>query len=63
MSKAVGSDLGATCAGAAVMEGDELARNLERVFQIFCHAQEDWAIKHDPGLSTSGTEKDADCSA
>ncbi len=63
MSKVLGSDPGATGGRAAVMEGEELARNLGRVFQIFCRAQEDWATEHNPGQSTSGMAKDAGCSA
>ena len=30
---------------------EEQARRLERVFQIFASAQEDWAIAHAPGES------------
>jgi len=63
MSRAIESDPGTTCTGVDVMEGGELARNLERVFQIFCHAQEDWAMKHDSGQPADGMEKDADCPA
>ena len=63
MSKVIGSDPGAPGTCVAVMEGGELARKLERVFQIFCRAQEDWAVEHDPGRSTGDLEPDGDCSA
>jgi hypothetical protein len=42
---------------------EELARKLERVFQFFALAQEDWAMAHDPSKSTDDTEEDAAVSA
>jgi hypothetical protein len=43
-------------------EGEQV-RKLERVFQIFAHAQEEWAMTHSPGKSTGDMEKeDADVS-
>jgi hypothetical protein len=61
MSKVSGTDPGSVNACVAVMEDRELARNLERVFRIFCRAQEDWAVKHDSGHSTGDMDTDADC--
>ena len=63
MSTVIESDPGTINAYGTVMEGDELARKLERVFQIFCRAQEDWAMTHDPGQSAGDMEKDVGCSA
>jgi hypothetical protein len=63
MGTVIGSEPGTTNARVSVMEGEELARKLERVFQIFCRAQEDWAMTHAPEQSAGDMEKDADCPA
>ncbi len=63
MSTVIESYPGTINACSTVTEGDELARKLEKVFQIFRRAQEDWAMKHDPGQSAGGMEKDSGCSA
>ena len=63
MNRVIGPDLGATNVCGTVMEDWERARKLERVSQIFCRAQEDWAVTHFPGRSTGDMKKDADGSA
>ena len=62
MSKVIGFDPDTTGVCVAVMEDGELARKLQRVFQIFCRAQEAWAVEHDPRQSTGGMERNAGCS-
>jgi hypothetical protein len=62
MSKVVGTDPGTTNACVAEIEDRDLARHLEGAFQISCHAQGDWVVKHDPGQSTDDAEKDDDSS-
>ena len=37
---------------------EEQARKLERVFQIFARAQEDWAFSHNLGESAGDIERD-----
>jgi hypothetical protein len=39
---------------------EEQARRLERVFQIFARAQEDWAVAQDQGNSTGDVERDTE---
>jgi hypothetical protein len=63
MSTVVGSGPDTINACGTVIEGEKLTRKLEKVFEIFCRAQEDWAMTHDPGQSPGGMETDADCSA
>jgi len=35
---------------------EDLSRKLERVFEIFARAQEDWAMAHDPNTPTGDME-------
>ena len=46
----------------ACMEKEQV-RKLERVFQIFARAQEDWAMAHDLCKSTGDRGKDIGASA
>lgn len=41
---------------------EELARKLEKIFQIFACAQEEWVAAHIPDKSSGSMEKDGNIS-